>query len=186
MTIERELEVTILRLASVEKWPSGTIASQLGLHHSVIERVLRDAGSLEPREVRPSIVDPYLPFIQQTWARWPLLPASRLWAMCRERGYPGAKDHFRHMVKALRPRRPPEAFLRLRTLPGEHYVERGVMLSDEHRAASESAFRPIGNPLLRIIPMAASSVRRATGRRSHDRPDAREGLRTVVPRRGSA
>jgi transposase len=39
--------------------------------------------------------------------------------MCRERGYPGAKDHFRCVAKAFRPQPPAEAFLRLTTLPGE-------------------------------------------------------------------
>ncbi|RMG59341.1 MAG: IS21 family transposase, partial [Gammaproteobacteria bacterium] len=47
------------------------------------------------------------------------LTASRLYAMVRERGYPGGPDHFRHQLAHYRPRPQPEAFLRLRTLPGE-------------------------------------------------------------------
>jgi transposase len=39
--------------------------------------------------------------------------------MVRERGYRGGPDHFRHLVACHRPRRPAEAYLRLRTLPGE-------------------------------------------------------------------
>jgi transposase len=39
--------------------------------------------------------------------------------MVRERGYRGSPDHFRHVIAGHRPRRPPEAYLRLRTLPGE-------------------------------------------------------------------
>jgi len=39
--------------------------------------------------------------------------------MVRERGYPGAPDHFRALVARLRPRPAAEAYLRLRTLPGE-------------------------------------------------------------------
>ena len=38
--ISRELEAKILRLYHAEKWPIGTIASQLQIHHDVIERVL--------------------------------------------------------------------------------------------------------------------------------------------------
>jgi transposase len=38
--------------------------------------------------------------------------------MVRERGYPGAPDHFRSVVAGLRPRPAPEAYLRLKTLPG--------------------------------------------------------------------
>ncbi|MGZ8244701.1 MAG: hypothetical protein ACXWT9_13945, partial [Methylomagnum sp.] len=47
------------------------------------------------------------------------LTASRLHAMVRERGYPKGPDHFRHLVALHRPRRPAEAYLRLRSLPGE-------------------------------------------------------------------
>jgi hypothetical protein len=39
--------------------------------------------------------------------------------MVRERGYRGGPDHFRHLVACHRPRRPAEAYLRLRTLQGE-------------------------------------------------------------------
>jgi transposase len=39
--------------------------------------------------------------------------------MVRERGYRGGEDHFRHLIAHHRPRPQPEAYLRLRTLPGE-------------------------------------------------------------------
>ena len=39
--------------------------------------------------------------------------------MVRARGYPGAPDHFRSIIARLRPKPPAEAYLRLRTLPGE-------------------------------------------------------------------
>ena len=65
------------------------------------------------------MVDPYLPFIHETLAAYPKLPASRLHAMVAERGYPGSASHFRRLVATLRPRKPAEAFLRLTTLSGE-------------------------------------------------------------------
>jgi transposase len=117
--IPRELEVKILRLFGAERWSVGTIASQLGVHHEVVERVLRNVDAPRLKDARPSIVDPYVDFIRETWAKWPKLPSSRLWVMCRERGYRGARDHFRHAVRYLRPSPRPEAFLRLKTLPGE-------------------------------------------------------------------
>ena len=45
--------------------------------------------------------------------------------MVKVRGYTGGPDHFRHSIAPLRPRRPREAYLRLRTLPGEqsHVVD---------------------------------------------------------------
>ena len=39
--------------------------------------------------------------------------------MVRERGYRGGPDHFRHLVACHRPRRPAEAYLRLRSLAAE-------------------------------------------------------------------
>ena len=118
--IEHERAAEVLRLFHAEKWPIGTIARQLDLHHTTVQRVLAQAG-LAPRAVvtRPSIVDPYLPFIRETLAKYPKLCASRVYQMVRERGYPGAPDHFRHVVARMRPRPVAEAFLRLRTLPGE-------------------------------------------------------------------
>lgn len=118
--ISKELEAEILRLHHAEKWVVGTIASQLGLHHTTVQRVLAQAG-LSPKMIapRPSIADPYIPFIRETLTKYPRLRASRLYQMVRERGYTGAPDHFRRVVGRLRPAPPAEAFLRLRTLPGE-------------------------------------------------------------------
>lgn len=118
--INKETEAAILRLHHVEKWPVGTIAAQLGVHHGVVRRVLAAEGV--PAEAvgrRPSRSDPYVPFIQETLARYPKLRASRLYEMVRQRGYPGRPDHFRAVVRRYRPTPPAEAFLRLRTLPGE-------------------------------------------------------------------
>ncbi len=39
--------------------------------------------------------------------------------MVKERDYPGGPDHFRHLIAEHRPRKAAEAFLRLKTLPGE-------------------------------------------------------------------
>lgn len=65
------------------------------------------------------MVDPFVPLIVKTLEEYPTLPASRLHAMAAERGHPGGPDHFRAIVRRYRPRKPAEAYLRLRTLPGE-------------------------------------------------------------------
>ena len=39
--------------------------------------------------------------------------------MVYERGYRGSRSHFRNMIAAERPRPVAEAYLRLKTLPGE-------------------------------------------------------------------
>jgi len=118
--IPRALEADILRLYHAEHWPIGTIARQLRVHHSTVRRVLAQAGvPVASKTMRTSIVEPYLAFIAETLAKYPTLRASRLYAMVRERGYPGASDHFRALIARLRPRPAAEAYLRLRTLPGE-------------------------------------------------------------------
>src|SRR5271168_2788419 len=114
------VEAQILRYYHVEKWTAGTIAAQLHIHHGVVRRVLAQAGL--PRigpSPRRSKIDAYLPFITQTLEKFPKLTASRLYAMVRERGYSGRPDHFRHLISCHRPRPKAEAYLRLRTLPGE-------------------------------------------------------------------
>ena len=118
--IPQALEAEILRLHDAEHWPIGTIARQLRVHHSTVRRVLAQAGvpALQPT-VRTSLIEPYRAFIYQILTAYPTLRASRLYHMVRERGYPGAPDHFRALIAQLRPRPVAEAYLRLRTLPGE-------------------------------------------------------------------
>lgn len=118
--ISKEREAEVIRLYHVEKWRIGTICSQLGLHHTTVHRIVAQAG-LPTRATftRPTLADPYLPFIKEVLTKYPKLPASRVYQMVRERGYPGAPDHFRHVIARVRPRPVAEAFLRLKTLPGE-------------------------------------------------------------------
>ena len=120
MTISKDTEHKILRYHFVEKWKTGTIATQLSVHYSVVERVLSQAGLPKAeRAKRSSIIDPYLPFIVETLAQFPGLTAARLYDMAKERGYPGQPSLFRQRIAELRPRPQPEAYLRLQTLPGE-------------------------------------------------------------------
>jgi len=120
LAISKELEAKILRYHFVEHWGPHTIAAQLGIHHSTVDRVLSQAGMPKAeRAQRASIIDPYLPFITETLAQYPKLTATRLYAMAQQRGYPGGPSQFRSHIAQLRPRKPNEAYLRLRTLPGE-------------------------------------------------------------------
>ena len=120
MSIDKQLEAKILRYHFVEHWGVNTIARQLGVHHTTVDRVLCQAGLPKAERTRqPSIVDPYHPMIIETLEQYPTLTATRLLAMARERGYPGGSSQFRAHVAQLRPRKPSEAYLRLKTLPGE-------------------------------------------------------------------
>jgi transposase len=118
--IAREREAEILRLWHAERWKIGTIAAQLGVHHDTVRRVLAQAAIAAGASAsRSSMVDPFVPLIRDTLAKYPRLRASRLYAMVKQRGYGGGPDHFRHVVARYRPRPVAEAYLRLRTLPGE-------------------------------------------------------------------
>ena len=118
--IDKATEADILRYHFVEKWRVGTIATQLSIHHSVVDRVISQAGFPKAeRAIRPSMIDPYLPFIVEQLQQYPTLTAARLYAMVQERGYPGGPSLFRQRIAELRPRPTPQAYLRLKTLPGE-------------------------------------------------------------------
>jgi transposase len=118
--IDEETRGQIVRYRLVEKWSVSAIARHFGIHHSTVTTALLREG-LPPAALpkRPSIADPYLPFIREQLGKHPDLLASRLYEMVRERGYPGRPDHFRTIVRKIRPKPPAEAYLRLRTLPGE-------------------------------------------------------------------
>ena len=90
MAIDDELKAQILRYHFVEHWRVGTIASQLGVHHSTVERVLGEAGVERERQRprRPSKLDSYMAFITETLERFPTLTAARLFDMVKARGYP--------------------------------------------------------------------------------------------------
>lgn len=120
MTIAPDLVAQILRLHAVEKWRVGTIARQLRVHRDVVRRVI--AGNSAPvhlSPLRPSRIDPYRPFLLDTLTKFPTLSSARLLGMLAERGYVGSASHLRHLVAGMRPRPAAEAYLRLRTLPGE-------------------------------------------------------------------
>lgn len=120
MTIPAEVAARIERLYRVEHWRVGTIARQLNVHRDTVRRVLREHAVVPPgTPLRQSLVDPYRSFIVETLEKYPTLAASRLHDMVCERGYTGQASHFRHLVSTMRPRPPAEAYLRLRTLPGE-------------------------------------------------------------------
>ena len=79
MTTTPDLTAQILRYHHAERWPVGTISSQLSVHRETVMRVLTQAGVTPIAQApRPSAVTPYLPFIEQTFKQFPNLTASRL------------------------------------------------------------------------------------------------------------
>lgn len=87
MTISKEKAAQILRYHYVEKWPVGIISKQLGIHHDAVNLVLTQSGVPKAmRSQQASLIDDYLPFVMKTLEQYPLLCASRLYAMVKERG----------------------------------------------------------------------------------------------------
>jgi transposase len=120
MTTERQTEAEIRRLFFGEHWKRGTIATQLELHHDVVDRVVGPHGPApKSGEPRPSVLAPYHGFLLETLERYPTLVATRLYDMIGERGYCGSIRTLRRFVLLNRPAPKREVFLRLETLPGE-------------------------------------------------------------------
>lgn len=120
MTIDLAKENESRRLYDAEKWKRGTIASELGVHPDVVDRVL-DAGAGPPLLVapRPRLIDPYVDFIGETLAAHPRLRATRLFDMIRMRGFEGGIAIVRRHVAEVRPVPRGEVYLRTERLIGE-------------------------------------------------------------------
>src|SRR4051812_48240825 len=98
MTIDDRKEAEIRRLHFAEHWKVGTIVTQLGLHHEVVERVLGvgsgvrckpSSAGVAPAPV-PEPLRGYEGFVDETLAQYPRLRSTRLYDMLKERGYEGS------------------------------------------------------------------------------------------------
>ena len=120
MTVDRTTEIEIRRLYFAEHWKKGTIVTQLGVHHDVVERVVGPLGP-EPKngEPRATVLDPYRDFVKETLGRYPSLVATRIYDMLGERGYTGSLRTLRRFVLPHRPAIRGEVYVRIETLAGE-------------------------------------------------------------------
>jgi transposase len=116
--ISQETRAQIRRYFYAEHWKVGTIASELGVHPDTVRNAVEADRFRNSRPARPSLVDPYVGFIQQVLEQHPRLRATRLQQMIRDRGYSGGIVQLRRVVARLRPQFH-EPFLRLQVFPGE-------------------------------------------------------------------
>jgi len=116
--IDPEVKVKIRHYFFAEHWKVGTIAQQLGVHPDTVKRAIEVERFHRTQQIRPSILDPYLPFLREWLELHPHLCATRLYQMIRERGYTGSVVQLRRSVARLRPRQK-EAFLRLQVFPAD-------------------------------------------------------------------
>jgi transposase len=119
--ISAEQSAEIRRLFYAEHWRGGTIAEAMGLHRDTVKRAINTESFLSScaSRPRPTRLDPYLPLVRQILEQYPKLRATRLHQMLVERGYQGSVVQLRRAIRPLRPRPAGEAYLELRTLPGE-------------------------------------------------------------------
>jgi len=116
--ISKELIAEIRRLYYAEHWRVGTIASELGLHHSTVRRavgLLKRPVSQQPRATK---TQPYEEFILQTLKNHPRLRATRIYDMVRARGYEGGIAQLRRLIRRVRPRST-EVYARVQVFSGE-------------------------------------------------------------------
>src|SRR5215471_7121412 len=116
--ISPETRVQIRRYFYAEHWKIGTIAQALNVHPDTVRRAIEVERFQHAEPLRPSIVDPYLPFVREVLDQHPRLRATRIYQMIRDRGYPGSVEQLRRAVARLRPQ-PHEALLRLQVFPAE-------------------------------------------------------------------
>jgi transposase len=116
--ISPETRVQIRRYFYAEHWKIGTISQTLNVHPDTVRRAIEVERFQHAEPLRPSIVDPYLPFVRETLEQYPRLRSTRLYQMIRDRGYSGSVEQLRRTVARLRPQ-PHEAFLRLQVFPAE-------------------------------------------------------------------
>ena len=143
--ISPETRVQIRRYFYAEHWKIGTIAQALDVHPDTVRRAIEVERFQHAEPLRPSMVDPYLPFVREVLEQYPRLRATRLHQMIRDRGYSGSVEQLRRVVARLRPQ-PHEAFAEL--AGGAHRIAAlGVVQTDREvdeglqEKAARAAFR---------------------------------------------
>jgi transposase len=115
-----ELWAEIKRLHGIEKLPIAEIARRLHRDRKTVRQAIRSERlpARKPAALRPSILEPYKPFIAERLKAYPRLPATVLFQELKKQGYAGQVRIVRKLVHELRDKRP-EVFLRIETPAGE-------------------------------------------------------------------
>jgi len=119
MTVIPEVEAEIRRLVLRDGWKVETAARRFGVHHTVVRRVITTGEETRPRGGKPSILEPFKPYLVERLAEYPELTATRLLLELKDRGYPGGLAVIRRYVRKIRVARSRKAYLRVETEPGE-------------------------------------------------------------------
>lgn len=116
--IDLETKARIRQLFYAEHWKIGTIAQEFSLHPDTVRHALETDRFNRAPVLRRCRTDPYVEFIRDVLEKHPRLRATRIYQMVLGRGYVGSVVQLRRLIARLRPPQR-EAFLKLRTFPGE-------------------------------------------------------------------
>jgi transposase len=116
--ISPEVRAQMRRLVLVERMKIETVARRFGVHHTTVRRALDDGLTDEPSG-RPSVLEPFKPYIVDRLTEHPELTSTRLAAELRERGYVNGVAQLRRFVAKVRAPRMRKAYLRVEVEPGE-------------------------------------------------------------------
>ncbi|WP_051276694.1 IS21 family transposase, partial [Desulfovirgula thermocuniculi] len=98
--------------------PKSRIAEMLGIDRKTVSRALQQDSYPQERKKKPSILDPYKPYIEERLNKYDLT-ATRLFREIRNQGYTGSYETVKRYVATLREQRPRRAYIRFETGPGE-------------------------------------------------------------------
>lgn len=114
-----ELWAEIKRLFAIEKIPISEIARRLRLDRKTVRRAAHAERipTLE-RSVKPSILEPYKPYLAERVKAYPRISATALLNELRKQGYAGQLRILQEYLKSVRSK-VKEVFLRIETSPGE-------------------------------------------------------------------
>ena len=115
--IAPELRTEIRRLFYAEHFTVHAIATHLRLHRDTVLGAIEVERMLASPAIRPSRLDRFLPFMEETLRDYPRIRSTRLFLMLHDRGYDGGVAQLRRRVARLRPR-VGRAFLAVTHLPG--------------------------------------------------------------------
>lgn len=112
-----------------ERTPRRRIARELGISRGRVKRIILDLQAQRaqgathpdlprPPEARGSVLDAYVPFVQELLARWPAITAVRVHEELRARGFVGGRTIVKDLVQRLRPQPRRQPVLRFETGPG--------------------------------------------------------------------
>jgi transposase len=114
-----ELWAEIKRLFAIEKIPISEIARRLRLDRKTVRRTAQaERMPSGERTAKPSILEPYKPYLAERVKAYPRIPATALLNEIRKQGYAGRLRILQDHLSSLRSK-DKEVFLRIETPPGE-------------------------------------------------------------------